>query len=135
MDINKANIVPALRYRNAPKAIDWLCAAFGFEKQAVIPGENGTIVHAQLTLGNGMIMLGPVTPGEYGKLTKQPDEIGGAVTQSAYIIVPDADAHYKQAKAEGRTLTDDDLDQIRNICRCGTYSRIRAAIKAGAQHM
>jgi len=44
-------------------------------------------------------------------------------------------AKVKQAKAEGRTLTDDDLDQIRNICRCGTYSRIRAAIKAGAQHM
>jgi isoquinoline 1-oxidoreductase alpha subunit len=44
-------------------------------------------------------------------------------------------AKVKQAKADGRTLTDDDLDQIRNICRCGTYSRIRAAIKAGAQHM
>jgi isoquinoline 1-oxidoreductase alpha subunit len=44
-------------------------------------------------------------------------------------------AKVKQAKAEGRTLTDDDLDQIRNICRCGTYSRIRAAIKAGAQNM
>jgi isoquinoline 1-oxidoreductase alpha subunit len=44
-------------------------------------------------------------------------------------------AKVKQAKAEGRQLTDDDLDQIRNICRCGTYSRIRAAIKAGAQNM
>jgi isoquinoline 1-oxidoreductase subunit alpha len=44
-------------------------------------------------------------------------------------------AKVKQAKADGRTITDDDLDQIRNICRCGTYSRIRAAIKAGAQHM
>jgi isoquinoline 1-oxidoreductase alpha subunit len=44
-------------------------------------------------------------------------------------------AKVKQAKAAGRQITDDDLDQIRNICRCGTYSRIRAAIKAGAQHM
>ena len=44
-------------------------------------------------------------------------------------------ATVKQAKADGRQLTDDDLDQIRNICRCGTYSRIRAAIKAGAQNM
>jgi isoquinoline 1-oxidoreductase alpha subunit len=44
-------------------------------------------------------------------------------------------AKVKQAKAEGRQVTDADLDQIRNICRCGTYSRIRAAIKAGAQHM
>jgi isoquinoline 1-oxidoreductase subunit alpha len=44
-------------------------------------------------------------------------------------------AKVKQVKAEGRDITDDDLDQIRNICRCGTYSRIRAAIKAGAQQM
>jgi isoquinoline 1-oxidoreductase alpha subunit len=44
-------------------------------------------------------------------------------------------AKVKQVKAEGREITDDDLDQIRNICRCGTYSRIRSAIKAGAQHM
>jgi isoquinoline 1-oxidoreductase alpha subunit len=44
-------------------------------------------------------------------------------------------AKVKQVKAEGREITDDDLDGIRNICRCGTYSRIRAAIKAGAQQM
>ncbi|HEX5404529.1 MAG TPA: (2Fe-2S)-binding protein [Pseudonocardiaceae bacterium] len=44
-------------------------------------------------------------------------------------------AKVKQVKAEGRAITDDDLDQIRNICRCGTYSRIRVAIKAGAQQM
>ena len=44
-------------------------------------------------------------------------------------------AKVRQIKAEGRAITDDDLDQIRNICRCGTYSRIRAAIKAGAQQM
>jgi isoquinoline 1-oxidoreductase alpha subunit len=44
-------------------------------------------------------------------------------------------AKVKQVKAEGRQITDADLDTIRNVCRCGTYSRIRAAIKAGAQHM
>ena len=44
-------------------------------------------------------------------------------------------AKVRQIKAAGREITDDDLDQIRNICRCGTYSRIRAAIKAGAQQM
>ena len=44
-------------------------------------------------------------------------------------------ATVRKARAEGREITDDDLDGIRNICRCGTYSRIRAAIKAGAQNM
>ena len=41
----------------------------------------------------------------------------------------------KKVKAEGRSITDADLDGIRNICRCGTYPRIREAIKAGAAQM
>jgi isoquinoline 1-oxidoreductase subunit alpha len=41
----------------------------------------------------------------------------------------------EEAKAQGRTITDADLDQIRNVCRCGTYSRIRQAIEAGAANM
>jgi isoquinoline 1-oxidoreductase alpha subunit len=41
----------------------------------------------------------------------------------------------KQAKAQGRTLTDADFDQIRNVCRCGTYPRIREAITAAAANM
>ena len=41
----------------------------------------------------------------------------------------------KKVAAEGRSVTEDDLDGIRNICRCGTYSRIREAIKDGASRM
>jgi len=41
----------------------------------------------------------------------------------------------RKVKAEGRAITDADLDSIRNICRCGTYSRIRTAIKSGAAKM
>jgi isoquinoline 1-oxidoreductase subunit alpha len=44
-------------------------------------------------------------------------------------------AKVKQARAEGRDITDADLDEIRNICRCGTYHRIRQAIVAGAKNM
>ena len=40
-----------------------------------------------------------------------------------------------RAKAEGRDVTQADLDGIRNICRCGTYTRIREAITAGAAAM
>lgn len=40
-----------------------------------------------------------------------------------------------KVKAEGRAITDNDLDSIRNVCRCGTYVRIRKAIKAGAAKM
>ena len=46
-------------------------------------------------------MLGSVARDGYGRLVKQPDEIGGAETQSAYVIVTDADAIYARAKAAG----------------------------------
>jgi isoquinoline 1-oxidoreductase alpha subunit len=46
-----------------------------------------------------------------------------------------ATAKIKQIKAQGRSVTDADLDEIRNVCRCGTYPRIRKAIKAAAANM
>lgn len=102
----RATVIPCLRYRNAPAAIEWLCKTFGFEKQLVVPNEDGTIVHAQLTFGNGMIMLGSVlkVETEFGRLMKQPDEIGGAETQSAYVVVSDADVAYQRAKAAGAEI-------------------------------
>ncbi len=100
----KATVIPCLRYRDAPAAIEWLCRAFGFEKHLVVPNQDGTIAHAQLSFGNGMVMLGSVVESEFGRLMKQPDEIGGAETQTAYVIVSDADAIYAQAKAAGATI-------------------------------
>lgn len=41
----------------------------------------------------------------------------------------------KKVRAEGGSITDDDIDEIRNMCACGTYSRIREAIKQGAENM
>jgi uncharacterized glyoxalase superfamily protein PhnB len=99
----KATIVPALRYRDAPAAIEWLCGAFGFEKHAVYAGEPGIVEHAQLTFGNGMIMLGSARDDDYGRLLNAPRDVG-AVTQSVYLIVDDADAHYARAKAAGAEI-------------------------------
>jgi isoquinoline 1-oxidoreductase subunit alpha len=44
-------------------------------------------------------------------------------------------AKIEEARAQGRSITDADLDEIRNVCRCGTYPRIREAIKAAAARM
>lgn len=113
----RATVIPCLRYRNAPAAIDWLCTAFGFERQTVHANTDGTIAHAQLTFGNGMIMLGSVSPtglatdSAWGRLIRQPDELGGAETQSAYLIVTDADAVYAQAKAAGAEILLDIKDE------------------------
>jgi uncharacterized glyoxalase superfamily protein PhnB len=107
----KATVIPALRYRDAPAAIEWLCRTFGFEKHLVVPGEAGTIAHAELSFGNGMIMLGSVVETPFGRLMKQPDEIGGAETQSSYVVVNDADAVYARAKAAGARIVIDIKDE------------------------
>jgi isoquinoline 1-oxidoreductase subunit alpha len=39
----------------------------------------------------------------------------------------------EEAEAAGRSITDEELDTLRNVCRCGTYPRIRKAIEAAAQ--
>jgi uncharacterized glyoxalase superfamily protein PhnB len=93
--------MPALRYRNAPAAIDWLCKVFGFARHAVHEGEPGTIAHAELTLNGGMIMLGTGKDDDYGRGFKTPNELGGIETRGAYIVVPDADAVHARAVAAG----------------------------------
>ena len=107
----KANIIPAMRYHDAPAAIEWLCKAFGFEKHLVVPGEDGSIAHAQLTFGNGMIMLGSARDDAYGKLVKTPRDLHGASTQSPYVIVADADVHYRRAVAAGARIVMDIKDE------------------------
>ena len=44
-------------------------------------------------------------------------------------------AKVRQCTEEGREVDDAAIEEIRNICRCGTYNRIRKAIKAGAANM
>jgi uncharacterized glyoxalase superfamily protein PhnB len=105
-----ATVIPAMRYRDAPRAIEWLCRAFGFEKHLVVPDKDGGIAHAQLTYGNGMIMLGSARDDAFGRLLRTPAD-AGTTTQSPYIIVPDADAHYARAKAAGAEIVLDIKDE------------------------
>ncbi|MFI5459513.1 MAG: VOC family protein [Isosphaerales bacterium] len=106
-----STVIPCLRYRDANAAIKWLYDTFGFEKQLVVPNKDGSIAHAQLSFGNGMIMLGSAVESEFGRLMRQPDEIGGAETQSPYLIVSDADAIYARAKAAGARIEIDIKDE------------------------
>jgi uncharacterized glyoxalase superfamily protein PhnB len=101
---SKSTIMPTLRYKDAPAAIDWLCKVFGFERHAVYPGPDNTIGHAELSLGGGMIMLGSSKDDEYGRGFKPPADLGNIETRSSYIVVPDADAVYARAQAAGGTI-------------------------------
>jgi len=90
------NIFPALRYRDAAAAVEWLKRAFGFEEKAVHRDDSGAISHAELQLGSGMIMLGQYN--EDGWMGgHRPDPL--ASTGSIYIVVPDPDTHHDRAKA------------------------------------
>lgn len=97
-------IVPTLRYRDIAAAIDWLCNAFGFERHLVVPGEAGVVCYAQLTFGDGMIMLGPVDDSAFDGLMTQPADTGGAETQICYLFVEDAAAHCARAKTAGAEI-------------------------------
>ena len=96
-----STIMPAMRYRDANAAIEWLCKVFGFERHAVYPGPDNTVGHAELTLGGGMIMLGSERDDAYGSRFKSPGDVGDVETRSVYIVVADADAVYERAKAAG----------------------------------
>jgi len=98
-----STIMPALRYRDAPAAINWLCQVFGFTRHAVYAQPDGSIGHAELTLGGGMIMLGSEKNDEYGRGFKSPAEMG-AETRSAYIVVADVDAVFARAQSSGALI-------------------------------
>src|SRR6185437_4192844 len=57
------------------------------------------------------------------------------VPQCGYCQPGQIMAAVAKVKQKGGALTDADFDEIRNICRCGTYHRIREAINAGAANM
>ena len=97
-------IIPTMKYRDAATAVAWLCRAFGFEKHLVVPGEGGTLVHAQLVLGNCMIMLNTALDTPFDRLVKPPGAVGGIGTQSPYIVVGNADAHHAHAVAAGAEI-------------------------------
>lgn len=97
----KPVIIPTLRYLDGQAAIQWLCNAFGFEKQLVVLDDTKSVAHAQLIYGNSMVMLGAAKNNAFNKLVKSPLESGCLGSQSVYITVDDVDAHYAKAIAAG----------------------------------
>lgn len=96
-----ANIFPFVTYADAPAAIDWLCRAFGFERLQVVPGEHGEIVHAELQLGPGVVMVSSATPSTEARLRMTSARALGATSQGVAIFVEDVDALWQRALAAG----------------------------------
>jgi PhnB protein len=99
-------ITPYLLYEDCVAALDFLSKAFGFTEQMRIPGPDGNITHAEMSLADGFIMMG--TPGpEYENPNRH-----GHVHATVYVYVDDVDKHFEQAKAAGAKIISEPQDQF-----------------------
>lgn len=100
----RPNIFPALHYTDPEAALEWLKRAFGFEEKAVYRGEDGRIQHAELRLGDGLVMFGGV-PGDAARSD------GAQPPVTIYAVVSDPDGHYERARTAGAEIVRELADQ------------------------
>ncbi len=87
---DRPNLFPGLRYRDERAAMEWLSRAFGFERHALVTDDDGSVVHAEMRLGPGILMLGAA-----------PECAEGF---NVYVYVEDVDGHYARARAAGAEI-------------------------------
>lgn len=100
-------ISSAVYYKDAAKAIDWLCEAFGFEVRLKIE-EGGRIHHSELVFGDGVVMVGDeqVSAGK-GRASRSPLSVDRGNTQNMMVYVDDAVAHCERARAAGARIVEE----------------------------
>ena len=81
-------VFPFLRFADADAGIEWLSRAFHAKEHAAYRDDAGVVHHAELALGNGLVMIGQGDPESHG----------------VYVAVEDVDAHYERARAEGAAI-------------------------------
>jgi len=83
------DVFPSLTYDDASTAIDWLCRAFGFQKRLVVPGENGQVVHSELSHGAAVVMVSS-PKAEWNRVS--PRNLSG-MNQALSLYVDDPEGH------------------------------------------
>ncbi|MET8676213.1 VOC family protein [Streptomyces sp. NPDC004647] len=126
---DRPTIYPTLLYADAQAAIKLLTEAFGFTADAVYTGEGDVVAHAELSYGNGVVMLG--SKGREGIFAQT---LGNGGPAGIYVVVQDVDAHHRKAAAHGVEIlmppTDQDYgsrdymarDAEGNVWSFGTYA-------------
>jgi PhnB protein len=99
---------PYLAMDDANKAIDWYKQAFGATERLRMDGPGGTVGHAELEIGDSVVMMSDPFP---QASTKPPKELGGT-TAGVMLYVEDVDAFVKQAVDAGATVTMEVGDQF-----------------------
>lgn len=124
-----ATVYPTILYDDAKAAIRTLTEALGFTEDAVYEGQDGSVMHAELSCGNGRVMLG--SRGREGVFAKA---MAGAGPAGVYVVVDEVDAHHARAVEHGVEIlmppTDQDYgsrdymarDAEGNVWSFGTYA-------------
>ena len=108
----RQRIVPMLNYADAPAAIDFLVRAFGFRERQVFAMKDGRIGHAELALGDNVVMLASVFPEMNQTTPAETVKSGGGRYSQVFCYVADVDAHHAQARAAGARIAAEPEDQF-----------------------
>ena len=101
--------IPSIIYKDNRAALEWLQDAFGFEASEILTAANGDIVHAEMSHGDGVIMIGS----EFAEWTKSPASIGGKNTQRVHVrLGRGIDEHCARARQAGATIAMEPADQF-----------------------
>ena len=97
-----------LTIENAAEAIDYYKDVFGAKERIRMEAPDGKIGHAELEIGDSLLMLSDAFP---GATSRPPTELGGT-TAGAFMYVEDVDAVVKRAVESGATITMEIADQF-----------------------
>jgi uncharacterized glyoxalase superfamily protein PhnB len=101
--------IPSVVYKDNRAALKWLQKAFGFEPSEVLTDAKDNIVHAEMTHGDGVVMIGS----EFTSWARSPDSVGGANTQRIHVrLEKGIDEHCARARAAGARVAMDPADQF-----------------------
>ena len=101
-------VTPYLAVDDAAQAIDFYKRAFGAKERVRMEAPDNKIGHAELEIGDSLVMLSDPFP---QASTKPPKELGGT-SASVFMYVEDVDAVVKQAVDAGATVTMEVADQF-----------------------
>ena len=95
------SVTPALAIDGAAEAIEFYKRAFAATERYRMPGPEGRIAHAELQIGDSVVMLSDPFP---DSSVKSPSALGGT-TVGIFVYVEDVDAVFQQAVDAGATVT------------------------------
>lgn len=105
----RPHFIPSVIYKDNRAALEWLQKAFGFEPSMVLSDSDGNIAHAEMTYGDGVVMVG----NEWADWTRSPESVGGKNTQRIHVRIDRGiDDHCERARQAGAKIVMEPEDQF-----------------------